>query len=114
MISHSKHPSLIGLVRVVTEVQTNAYYSVVKGQPDHRYSACNNGKGFRSDIEKASNYRFDGTTITVFDPMKKDGSILYEMEVYEGEHRMTNQTEEMDDNIEERNEIAQEGIGMTL
>ena len=28
--SHSKHPTLVGLVRVVTEVQTNAYYSVVK------------------------------------------------------------------------------------
>ena len=28
--SHSKHPALVGLVRVVTEVQTNAYYSVVK------------------------------------------------------------------------------------
>ena len=23
--SHSKHPALVGLVRVVTEVQTNAY-----------------------------------------------------------------------------------------
>ena len=28
--SHSKHPALVGLVRVVTEVQTNAYYSVVR------------------------------------------------------------------------------------
>ena len=27
--SHSKHPALVGLVRVVTEVQTNADYSVV-------------------------------------------------------------------------------------
>ena len=35
--SHSKHPALVGLVRVVTEVQTNAYYSVVKDQPSHQY-----------------------------------------------------------------------------
>ena len=33
--SHSKYPALVGLVRVVTEVQTNAYYSVVKDQPTH-------------------------------------------------------------------------------
>ena len=39
--SHSKHPTLVGLVRgVVTEVQTNAYYSVVKDQPTHQYSTC--------------------------------------------------------------------------
>ena len=49
--SHSKHPALVGLVRVVTEVQTNAYYSVVKDQPSHQYSTCNYGKGFRSDFE---------------------------------------------------------------
>ena len=60
--SHSKHPALVGLVRVVTEVQTNAYYSVVKDQPTHQYSTCNYGKGFRSDFEKASNYLFEGTT----------------------------------------------------
>ena len=63
--SHSKHPALVGLVRVVTEVQTNAYYSVVKDQPTHQYSTCNYGKGFRSDFEKASNYLFEGTTIKV-------------------------------------------------
>ena len=63
--SHSKHPTLVGLVRVVTEVQTNAYYSVVKDQPTHQYSTCNYGKGFRSDFEKASNYLFEGTTIKV-------------------------------------------------
>ena len=65
--SHSKHPTLVGLVRVVTEVQTNAYYSVVKDQPTHQYSTCNYGKGFRSDFEKASNYLFEGTTIKVLD-----------------------------------------------
>ena len=57
--SHSKYPALVGLVRVVTEVQTNAYYSVVKDQPTHQYSTCNYGKGFRSDFEKASNYLFE-------------------------------------------------------
>lgn len=82
VLSHSKHPDLIGLVRVVTEVQTNAYYSVVKDQPEHPYSTCNYGKGFRSDIEKAADYRFEGTTVTVLDSRKRDGSVLYEMEIY--------------------------------
>ena len=36
---HSKHPEIVGLVRVVTEVQTNAFYSVIKDQPDHKYSS---------------------------------------------------------------------------
>ena len=80
--SHSKHPALVGLVRVVTEVQTNAYYSVVKDQPSHQYSTCNYGKGFRSDFEKASNYLFEGTTIKVLDRRSSDGSVLYEMELY--------------------------------
>lgn len=74
--SHSKHPALVGLVRVVTEVQTNAYYSVVKDQPTHQYSTCNYGKGFRSDFEKASNYLFEGTTIKVLDRRSSDGMSL--------------------------------------
>ena len=78
-ISHSNHPEVVGLVRVVTEVQSNAYYSKIKDQPEHRLSVCNYGKGFRSDFEKASCYRFNGTTITVLDSRKKDGSVLYEM-----------------------------------
>lgn len=109
VLSHSKHPDLIGLVRVVTEVQTNAYYSVVKDQPEHPYSTCNYGKGFRSDIEKAADYRFEGTTVTVLDSRKRDGSVLYEMEIYPGQILEETQTEEMDEE-----EITQEGMGMAL
>ena len=90
---HAKHPELVGLVRVVTEVQTNAFYSVIKDQPDHKYSTCNRGDGFRSDFEKASCYQFDGTTIRVLDAMKGDGSVLYEMEVYEPQMDMAAQEE---------------------
>ena len=103
--SHSKYPALVGLVRVVTEVQTNAYYSVVKDQPTHQYSTCNYGKGFRSDFEKASNYLFEGTTIK------------YEMELYPGECLMPGQksdTEENEGIREDDCEIKQKGMGMTL
>ena len=115
--SHSKHPALVGLVRVVTEVQTNAYYSVVKDQPTHQYSTCNYGKGFRSDFEKASNYLFEGTTIKVLDRRSSDGSVLYEMELYPGECLMPGQksdTEENEGIREDDCEIKQKGMGMTL
>lgn len=115
--SHSKHPALVGLVRVVTEVQTNAYYSVVKDQPTHQYSTCNYGKGFRSDFEKASNYLFGGTTIKVLDRRSGDGSVLYEMELYPGECLIPGQKSDMEENEEIREdgcEIKQEGMSMTL
>ena len=98
--SHSKHPALVGLVRVVTEVQTNAYYSVVKDQPTHQYSTCNYGKGFRSDFEKASNYLFEGTTIKVLDRRSGDGSVLYEMELYPGECLVLGQKNDMEENAD--------------
>ena len=90
---HSKHPEIVGLVRVVTEVRTNAFYSVIKDQPDHKYSACNHGQGFRSDFEKAANYQFEGSTIKVLDARKGDGSVLYEFKVYEQELKMEEQEE---------------------
>lgn len=97
---HSKHPDLVGLRRVVTKVQTNAYFTMVKDQSEHKYSDCNYGMGFRSDIHKASCYRFDGSKITVLDARKQDGTVLYEMEVYQGEQQMADtpyqeQAEEM-------------------
>ena len=115
--SHSKHPTLVGLVRVVTEVQPNAYYSVVKDQPTHQYSTCNYGKGFRSDFEKASNYLFEGTTIKVLDRRSSDGSVLYEMELYPGEYLVLGQKNDMEENAdirEDNGEIKQKGMGMTL
>lgn len=79
---HKKHPDLVGLTRVVTQVQTNGFYSKIKDLPHHRWSVCNCGMGFRSDFERAGAYRFDGTKIQVLDVRAKDGSILYEMEVF--------------------------------
>ena len=77
--SHANHPDIVGLVRVVTEVQSNAFYSKIKGQPDHPYSNCNHGQGFRTDFGKASNYSFDGTSIKV---SNSKGQQIYELEVY--------------------------------
>ncbi|WP_229408019.1 DUF4314 domain-containing protein [Massiliimalia massiliensis] len=100
-LSHSNYPDLIGLVRVVTEVQTNAFYSKIKDQPNHRLSACNYGKGFRSDFEKAGCYLFDGTTVKVLNSRKNDGSLLYEMEVYSPENSMTETTKTEENKLNE-------------
>lgn len=65
VLSHSKHPALIGLVRVVTEVQTNAYYSVVKGQPEHPYSICNYDNIWSRVIWHFDEYGFDFSSISL-------------------------------------------------
>ena len=101
-LAHKYHPEAIGLIRVVTEVHVNFFYSKIKDQPEHEYSICNHGKGFRTDIEKASEYIFDEATVKVLDSRAKDGSVLYEMEFYDCENAMfesdeeTGQTEDED------------------
>lgn len=95
--AHDKHPDLVGLIRVVTEVQSNAFYSVIKDQPDHKWSTCNNGKGFRTDYGKASDYLFDETTVKMLDPRKKDGTILCEYEVYSPPYEQTIDKQSRDD-----------------
>ena len=91
---HNKHPDLVGLRRVVSQVQSNCFYTKVKDQPHHRWSACNYGQGFRSDFYRASNYRFNGTTVQVLDQHAEDGGVLYEMQVYPPEQKLTEQQEE--------------------
>ena len=99
---HKNHPDIVGLTRVVTEVRTNSFYSKIKDQPDHRWSTCNYGRGFRSDFVKAGAYRFNGSTVQVLDPRAKDGSVLYEMEIYSPENTMSDQKEEHSMNEWER------------
>lgn len=86
--AHSKHPDMVGLVRVVSEVQSNAFFSKIKDQPEHKFSTSNHGRGFRTDFEKASNYVFEGTTVKVLDSRKRDGSVLFAFEVYDREMTM--------------------------
>ena len=94
---HRYHPDIVGLPRVVTKVQTNGFYSEVKDQPEHKWSTCNHGVGFWTPYNKAGAYRFEGLKIQVLNPRKNDGSILYEMELYDGEQSMSEQNKEVDD-----------------
>ena len=88
-LSHAYHPDMIGLVRVVKEVHTNCFYSTIKDQPEHPRSRCTDGKGFRTDFAKESEYEFDGNTIRVFNSRTKDRSILMEFQVFPPEQKNT-------------------------
>lgn len=93
--AHQYHPDIIGLTRVVTKVQTNGFYSKIKDQPDHKWSTCNQGMGFWSPFNKASAYHFTDSTVQVLNTRKNDGSVLYEMELYDGEQSMSEQNKEV-------------------
>ena len=86
--SHAIHPDLIGLTRVVTKVQTNGFFSVIKGQPNNKWSVCNGGNGIRQDYEPASCYRFNGDSIQILD-RRRAGAPLCEIELYEKEQTKT-------------------------
>ena len=91
---HSKHPEIVGLTREVVSARTNSFYSVIKDQPNHKYSAANYGKGFCTYYEKAGFYRFEGSKITVLDSRANDGSVLYEIEVLAPVNTLSNKESE--------------------
>ena len=95
--AHQYHPDIVGLTRVVTKVQTNGFYSKIKDQPDHKWSTCNHGMGFWSPFNKAGAYHFTDSTVQVLNTRKNDGSVLYEMELYDGEQSMSEQNKEVPD-----------------
>lgn len=95
--AHQYHPDIVGLTRVVTKVQTNGFYSKIKDQPDHKWSTCNHGMGFWSPFSKASAYHFTDSTVQVLNTRKNDGSVLYEMELYDSEPSISEQNKEVTD-----------------
>ena len=96
-VSHANHADMVGLTRVVTTVQTVGFYSKIKDQPDHKWSTCNQGMGFWSPFNKAGAYHFTDSTVQVLNTRKNDGSVLYEMELYDGEQSMSEQNKEVTD-----------------
>ena len=96
-VSQTNHADMVGLTRVVTTVQTVGFYSKIKDQPDHKWSTCNQGMGFWSPFNKAGAYHFTDSTVQVLNTRKNDGSVLYEMELYDGEQSMSEQNKEVTD-----------------
>ena len=78
---HKYHPDIVGLTRVVTKVQTNGFYSKIKDEPNHRFSDCNGGKGFFTELGKAGGYIFDGTAVKGLGKRGENG-VIYELEFY--------------------------------
>lgn len=91
---HKYHPDIVGLTRVVTKVQTNGFYSKIKDEPNHRFSDCNGGKGFFTELGKAGGYIFDGTAVKALDKRGENG-VIYELEFYR-ENTEVNEMNEYD------------------
>jgi len=89
---HANHAGMVGLTRVVTTVQTTGFYSKIRDQPEHPFSTCNHGKGFYTDFGKAGNYIFDGTTVKVKDMRNKGRGVIYELEFYDREQSIREDT----------------------
>lgn len=66
IIGHCR-PECIGQIRRVTLANTQGFYSIVDGQPEHKISQGNNGLGAILFWGKAASWCFEGTTCRVYD-----------------------------------------------
>jgi hypothetical protein len=65
-VEHNLHPECVGQIRIPNIIQTNAFYSVVKDEPDHPVSKANCGMGYRMDFGKADRWEFDNGICKAF------------------------------------------------
>lgn len=63
---HNIHPDCVGQIRVPHILQSNAFYSVIKDDPEHPISKANDGMGYRMDFGKASMWQFENGICTAF------------------------------------------------
>lgn len=66
IIEHYIHTQYTGTVRIPNVVQTNGFYSKAKDEPTNPQSLANNGIGVWMSYGKASDWLFDGETITAY------------------------------------------------
>ena len=59
ILKHYVRPEFEGQIRVPSVVQTNSFYSVIQGDPDHEVSKFNGGKGSWLEYGKASDWVFE-------------------------------------------------------
>lgn len=60
-------PECVGQIRRVTLANTQGFYSVVDGQPEHKISLGNDGLGTVLWWDKASSWCFDGVTCSIYE-----------------------------------------------
>ena len=65
IIGHCR-PECVGEIRRVTLVNTQGFYSVVDGQPEHRLSTANNGRGSFLGWSKAPFWSFQNGTCAIY------------------------------------------------
>ena len=64
IVEHYVHPETVGQIRVPNVVQTNGFYSVVRDEPNNPINLYNNHKGSWMAYGKASEWMFEGDTVT--------------------------------------------------
>lgn len=58
IIEHFNRPECNGQIRHINKLQTNGFYSVVKDDPDNRWSKANGGLGAWCEFGKAAEWTF--------------------------------------------------------
>lgn len=66
IVGHCR-PECVGQVRHVTLANTQGFYSVMDGQPEHRYSQVNGGRGSYLAWDKASSWTFANGICSIYE-----------------------------------------------
>ena len=80
VLQHMKE-EMVGAVKQVHTRQTNGIYAQMAGQPEHRFSTCNGGRGLWMPFYKESSYRFEDGMVTIDTRPEEKDSISYAFEV---------------------------------
>lgn len=68
IIREHRHEKFLGQKRVPNIVQSNGFYSVISGQPEHEVSCANSGKGSWTDFGKATQWEFQEEKCSMYFP----------------------------------------------
>lgn len=68
IIRAHRHEKCLGQKRVPNIVQSNGFYSVISGQPEHEVSCANSGKGSWTDFGKATQWEFQEEKCSMYFP----------------------------------------------
>ena len=71
VIKEHRIEGFIGQKRTPNIVQSNGFYSIVAGQPEHEVSLANAGKGSRAEYGKASQWEFQNGLCSMYLPGKE-------------------------------------------
>ena len=67
IVEHYIKPEHTGEIRKPTKAQTNGFYSVIDGDPEHPVSMANYGKGYWIEYGKASGWKFENGVCCLYD-----------------------------------------------